>query len=197
MSVCALGSTPRPLAEGVQACVVTLCLWPSDEAFHDAAMCVCNLPRNWYQARGEGIRHKFIAPKIVLPPVERRTARVLPPKLSQQYRGDVWLAQTLVFPPVERGTATEPPPTAAASGSCSPGEMYDEYAADQERARAAEEASRARAAAAKKVRKPYILEPQRPDKGFDLGQRSMKCRAARVRCTTSTWPTRGARAPLS
>lgn len=60
-------------------------------------------------------------------------------------------AQTLVFPPVERGTATEPPPTATASGSCSQGEMYDEYMADQERARAAEEATRARAAAAKKV----------------------------------------------
>ena len=61
------------------------------------------------------------------------------------------LAQTLVFPPVERGTATEPPPTATASGSCSQGEMYDEFMADQERARAAEEATRARAAAAKKV----------------------------------------------
>jgi hypothetical protein len=69
--------------------------------------------------------------------------------------------QTPVFPPTERGTATEPPPTATASGSCSQGEMYDAYVADQERARAAEEASRARAAAAKKVC-PRHLNPLPP-----------------------------------
>lgn len=57
-----------------------------------------------------------------------------------------------MFPPVERGTATEPPPSAAASGACSQGEIYDEYLADQERMRVAEEATRARAAAAKKAR---------------------------------------------
>jgi len=69
--------------------------------------------------------------------------------------------QSPVFPPAERATATEPPPTATASGSCSQGEMYDAYVADQERTRAAEEASRARAAAARKAwpRHPNLLPP--------------------------------------